>query len=222
MKTKREISPPPSVEDLKRAHRQFMENESRGIFYLLATEKVEQALAGGSLSMGEALWILLRTWNEAYYRTKPFNGTFNDYMGRLNELIQQHRDIWSSCREKSILNFQPDPSLKPVFDDFEALLGPVGAAKAMHLLAPQFFPLWDRKITRTYNIHLGRQGRNMNWEKYCGFMADAQEQLKQIGDVVQIDCPKHPSGHGSLKLLDEWNFRPAADRRAKRAKGKIG
>jgi len=221
MKTKREISPVPSVEDLKRAHRQFMENESREIFYVLATEKLEMAIAEEGWSIGEALWILLRTWNEAYYRTKPFDGTFNDYIGRFNELIYQHRDIWSSCRGNSILDFQPDPSLKPMFDDFEALLGPVGAAKALHLLAPKFFPLWDREITRTYKIHLGRQGLNVNWEKYCGFMVDAQEQLQQIGDVVQIDCPKHPSGHGSLKL-DEWNYRPAADRRAERAQVKIG
>jgi len=96
-----------------------MENESRGIFYLLATEKVEQAIAEEGWSIGEALWILLRTWNEAYYRTKPFDGTFNDYIGRPNELI----------------------------------------------LAPKFFSLWDREITRTYKIHLGRQGRNVGYKE---------------------------------------------------------
>jgi hypothetical protein len=39
------------------------------------------------------------------------------------------------------------------YDDHrESVLGSVGAAKSLHLLAPQFFPLWDNEIDSEYKV----------------------------------------------------------------------
>jgi len=35
------------------------------------------------------------------------------------------------------------PDVVTMFEEFENVLGPVESAKALHLLAPEIFPLWD-------------------------------------------------------------------------------
>jgi hypothetical protein len=64
--------------------------------------------------------------------------------------------------------------LLAVFPGFEAALGPVGAAKALHLLAPRFMPLWDRSIANESTGPLGRMGTNAR--PYLKFMQVSREQ----------------------------------------------
>lgn len=74
--------------------------------------------------------------------------------------------------------------------------GPVGAAKALHLLAAEFFPLWDRAITKGYGIYLGSAGQNA--VEYLGFMTTV---ISQIGHVCPAGNPE-----GLLKRIDEFNY----------------
>jgi hypothetical protein len=55
----------------------------------------------------------------------------------------QAAEARSLTTERSIesLAAEDEQPVMRVFSDFEALLGPVGAAKALHVLAPRFFPL---------------------------------------------------------------------------------
>lgn len=86
----------PTIQDIEAARQAFEANEPRDLFYRAATELVSLALEGRtSLSVAEALAVLLQTWNKMFYQFKAF----------------------------------------------EEILGPVGAAKCLHLLAPRFFPL---------------------------------------------------------------------------------
>jgi hypothetical protein len=39
-----------------------------------------------------------------------------------------------------------------LFGLFRAECGPVGAGKALHVLAPNFFPLWDNAIAESYGV----------------------------------------------------------------------
>ncbi len=81
-----------------------------------------------------------------------------------------------------------------LFNECDAVLGPVGAAKALHLLAPKFFPLWDREIAKWYKCPL--VGVGSNGERYWRFMKIAQEQC--------IDLKNQ--GENVLKLIDEYNY----------------
>ena len=65
-----------------------------------------------------------------------------------------------------------------MFQDFEEILGPVGAAKALHLLAPEFFPLWDRAIASAYGVPLRKVGRNA--EQYLAFIRMTREQVRHL------------------------------------------
>jgi hypothetical protein len=133
----------PSRDDLARAHEAFRARESRDLFYRAATALVRLVRDGTvDLTTGEAVAVLLRTWNSAYYRYHR-NGTA-DYAS-IEVLIARHRrwlDIVAQRPITSLAAADEQPLLM-VFADFEGALGPVGAAKALHLLAPQFMPLRD-------------------------------------------------------------------------------
>jgi hypothetical protein len=78
----------PRREDLARAHEAFRAQESRDLFYRAATALVRLAREGAvDLTTGEAIAVLLRTWNSAYFRYHP-NGT-TDYAS-IEALIAKH------------------------------------------------------------------------------------------------------------------------------------
>jgi hypothetical protein len=94
---------------------------------------------------------------------------------------------------------------------------PVGAAKALHLLAPAYFPLWDQEIAKACgcNWHNSAQAAT----KYLGFMKQVQativsleRQFTTVGrpDDVAADQPlatflslRAGRPKTMLKLLDE-------------------
>ena len=87
----------------------------------------------------------------------------------------------------------------PVFRDFAAVLGAVGVAKALHVLAPTFFPLWDNKIANEYGIRLEYVGKVENgfwWGRYMDFMEIRRMQVAALGSTVS----------SPLKALDEWDY----------------
>lgn len=54
------------------------------------------------------------------------------------------RGFWTTFVPESVRPNE-ETTICDLFRDFEQL-GPVGAAKALHLLAPNVFPLWDRAV----------------------------------------------------------------------------
>jgi hypothetical protein len=188
----------PNPNDLARAHEAFRARESRDLFYRAATALVRLAKDGSvDLTTGEAIAVLLRTWNKAYYQYHP-NGTA-DY-AIIEELIAKHGDWLRSVAEREIasLTDADEESLLAIFGDFEITLGPVGAAKALHLLAPRFMPLWDRAIAAEYTGHLGPMGSN-GW-RYLRFMRECRLQcIAAGGEAAAADG-------NILKALDEYNY----------------
>lgn len=77
----------------------------------------------------------------------------------------------SGFRERSLttLDKADEPAVLRLFGAFRAKLGPVGAAKALHALAPTFFPMWDNEIARGYGV--STEGG------YFQFMLIAKQQL---------------------------------------------
>lgn len=188
----------PSHDDLVRAHEAFRAHESRDLFYRAATALVGLAREGAvDLTTGEAIAVLLRTWNSAYYRYHP-NGTA-DY-AIIEDLIARHGDWLDGAAHRTItsLTAADEEPLRAVFGDFEVSLGPVGAAKALHLLAPRFMPLWDRAIAAEYVGELGRVGTN--GRRYLQFMRQCREQSIAAGGGAAV-------AYGNiLKSLDEYNY----------------
>ena len=74
---------------------------------------------------------------------------------------------------------------------------PVAVAKALHLLAPNFFPLWDNKIAGAYGCYFN----NNSAEKYVSFcktMEDTSGALKKYirkGQSLDKWCIFMKRGH---------------------------
>jgi hypothetical protein len=184
-----------TVDQARAARAAFESSEPRDLFYRAATELVELALKKAtSLTLAEALSVLLQTWNREYYRYRRFDG---GHFAEIENLLTNHRDIVARYREAPIdqLSDKDGPTVVSLFEAFEAVLGPVGAAKALHLLAPRFFPLWDRRIAKEYRFALGRVGSNGN--RYWQFMLIARTQCLDLAGKL----PGNP-----LKAVDEYNY----------------
>lgn len=188
----------PSIEDLQKARKRFLESEPRDLFYSVATELIESAIKRNTkFTLSEALAVLLRTWNGAYYRFKPFD---ENHFKEIDHLVKEYAEgIITDFRYRSILSVceRDEDKICKIFNAFEQFLGPVGAAKSLHLLAPKFFPLWDREIAKKYGVSLGTRGTNTG--KYWNFMEISRKQCKKLeGKLPQEDNP--------LKRIDEYNY----------------
>ena len=189
----------PTIQEIDEARILFEANEPRDLFYRAATELVDLSIRRAtSLSVAEALAVLLQTWNAPFYR---FGRTkFNtEHFSDIEALLEGHGHRLSLARQRSIETFGDElvPEVNRVFEDLEIILGPVGAAKCLHLLAPRFFPLWDRAIAQAYGLGLRERGRN--GELYCRFMAVVKGECATLGGEGAL-------GRNPLKALDEYNY----------------
>jgi hypothetical protein len=189
--------PVPTLQELEAARKAFEDMEPRSLFYRAATELAGFALRGESgLSLTEALAVLLQTWNKDYYRFHRFD---SQHFSDLKHSVDGHQQELATFRDRSIESFSEgdEAVVKGLFADLEEVLGPVGAAKSLHLLAPRFFPLWDRAIAKAYGLPLRKRGQNA--ELYLRFMRIAKLQCEALPDERAI-------GQLPLKALDEYNY----------------
>jgi hypothetical protein len=188
---------PITLAAVRRAREAFEAREPRDLFYRAATELVSLALREPArLTVAEALAILLQTWNKNFYRfSKAFDMA---HFAEINALLRDHRDALADFRKMKIenLKFEDGPRVHVVFEAFESVLGPVGAAKALHLMAPDFFPLWDRKIAKAYGVPLN--GRNSKSDQYWSMFLKTNNECRQLLGEGYEGNP--------LKAIDEYNY----------------
>jgi hypothetical protein len=116
-----------------------------------------------------------------------------------------------SYRERHILEFSnsDEAPTRRLFNSFLSALAiadgpkagtrsPVAAAKALHLLAPSFFSLWDKKIADAYK---------------CSYSSDAvgaylrfQYLMRNIVRSLPKEEQNGTNGRSALKLIDEYNY----------------
>lgn len=187
-----------AAEELERAAREFRIREPRAVIYDAAQILLQGAVDDYEhLSPVVAISALIQSWNFAYYKTIACDA------GHLVDLEIAIHGVWQDClsfRRRDIASFdreKDEPTVRHVFTALEHVLGRVGAPKAMHVIAPAFFPLWDNYIAPAYGITLGAPGRNT--DSYLAFM----EIVKQQAAHVRVILPSRPD---VLKALDEYNY----------------
>ena len=191
-----------SLGEFTRGYQEFQKRERRDAMYKTAIFVVSH-FWGKPADMADGMGVLLLTWNQAFYRYGPFD------FDKLERAIQSNFATIQSFHERDILTLHKsdEPIVKKLFGELlEALQiadgkmkgrkSPVAVAKALHLLGPAFFTLWDDKIARAYdcyyNIHPS--------EKYLSFSYKMKDIAQQIGSQVS-------SGNKTLlKLIDEYNY----------------
>lgn len=190
--------PAPNPEELAWARARFQELEPRDLFYRVASTLLAGVIDGSEtrFTLGEAVAVLLMSWNSNYYRFRKPDPT---HVLQIETLVDGRLGFLMSMRSRRIddLHEVDMEAVRSLFEDFDNLLGPVGAAKALHLLAPAVFPIWDGAITIAYHCRLGPRGTN--GVRYTAFMAITARQCRSL--ATQGDAPAD-----MLKALDEWNY----------------
>jgi hypothetical protein len=195
-RTKSTSTRTPTVKDIEEARRAFLVGEPRYLFYRVAIELIDLSRQNKTtVSVAEALAVLLQTWNMSFYR---FRGRFTEQdLTEIKALVRDHHATIEEYRQRSITSLASgeEDALRMLFSRFEDVLGPVGAAKSLHLLAPLFFPLWDRSIAKAYHVNLSRGAP----EGYISFMRISKEQCRVLTE-------QGASWPDLLKALDEYNY----------------
>ena len=187
-----------SVDLLRRAHRVFEDEEPRNLFYRAATYLIERALEPSpQVSLAESLAVLLQTWNAQFYR---FHGKFtHQRLAALQAVLDRNMGTVKVLRRQRLGADDVDAAaIAPLFTESEGQLGQVGAAKALHLLAPRYFPLWDQSIaTRAYRLSLASPAA----ESYLQLMDIVRSEIETCGG-----WPAFGEGENPVKLIDEWHY----------------
>lgn len=201
--------PMPTLAHLKKAREEFKKIEPRDFFYWSVTKLVAavldtEARSGMVDELVRALMMLLTTWNRNYYRffnNRKHGMTMDEHFIELEAAISKHFSSLIKLRNQNIyeMNKIPEQDIRDIFMDFTDVLGRVGAAKCLHLLAPGFFPLWDAAILKGYGMERGEYRHRTDAERYIAFINISIVQIHNLGDFSSFtDNP--------LKSLDEYNY----------------
>lgn len=201
--------PMPTLAHLRKARKEFKRIEPRDFFYWSVTKLVASVLdtkskAGMVDELVRVLMMLLTTWNKNYYRffnNRKRGMTLEEHFHELEEVISKHFDHLVKFRSQKIQETAqiPEQGIRDIFEDFASVLGRVGAAKCLHLLAPGLFPLWDAAILKGYGLEKGEYRNRTDTERYIAFIRISKAQIDSLGDFSFFtDNP--------LKSLDEYNY----------------
>jgi len=193
--------------DIERGCATFEKKEGRDSMYRVASFLLQQPDCWGNVSrVADALAVLLLTWNAAFFR---YSGGRLDQEG-LERCLRKHWIIIERFHSRDIITFTSEdaPTVRMLFDDLLDALeietsgthdirqSPVGVAKALHLLAPGFFPIWDHAIANAYHCGYGENPA----EAYIRFCGMIREVAKGLGEVAPV------SGKSMVKRIDEYNY----------------
>lgn len=180
----------------------FKKHEKRDAIYKVSTFLVDY-FWGDPSQMADALGVLLLVWNNAFYRYGLF-----DY-DTLESVLRTNMVCLNRFRKRGIetLGMEDEEPVNTLFAAFldglaiaegksKGIRSPVSVAKALHLLAPGFFPLWDNKIAKAYHCHYSHDPSG----QYLRFMKICKDMAESLRGKVEI------RGSTLLKVIDEYNY----------------
>jgi hypothetical protein len=195
-------------EQLLAGHIQYAERERRDAIYKTATFLVKN-FWGKPAEVAEGLGVLLLVWNSAHYRYGSFD------FDELERSIADNQELLKEYRNRTILSYVPkdDSRIRSLFQGFLESLkicekaskgkrSPVAVAKALHLLAPNFFPLWDEVIAREFGCHYADNASG-NYLDFLRIIKDTAERLDKEEEVQSL---VRTTGRTLIKLIDEYNY----------------
>jgi hypothetical protein len=193
----------PTEQEIRRGSIEFKKHEKRGAMYKVASFLLEYYW-GKPEDMANALGVLLLTWNQAFYRYGSF-----DYE-KLEKCIADNLALLGNFRNRDISSYSNEDAstIKAIFYEFlEALQieggkkggikSPVAVAKALHLLAPAFFPLWDDKIARAYECFY-KQDPGKKYLLFCKLTKEMAGRYRSLFDLTSKET--------LVKQIDEYNY----------------
>ncbi len=198
----------PTADEIRAGAEVYRDLEPRDSMYKVTTYLLAKFWGefdrSSHITMGEALGVLLLSWNGAFYTKSgaPDFSVFDECLGRSISALVQYK-------ERDILSLQDEDEepIRKLFIEFlDALASrskgyrtPVGVAKALHLLAPEFFPMWDNEIAKHYvgELPTDSEQRAQEYFLFCTIARAVAE--REAAVLEDLERP-------FLKLFDEFNY----------------
>lgn len=178
--------------------------EPRAFCYDLATQFINQAKDNdindwyNDTNTIKGILLLLFTWNFAAKETKKLN------FRNVGQLIKNNKNELKILEKYSIETVDEHawPLIKDVFGKFKMLLGQTGASKALSLLNPALFVMWDTRIRARLTKLLIPGIMNGKYpEHYVIFLKGIQKIIKEYHIKDKL-----PLGSIVAKKVDEYNY----------------
>ena len=215
-------------EKLIRGCEKYHQIEPRDIVYIVAEKMI---LGKSEYHTMAGIEVLLKNWNAFYLQNQPEkvrqsleNDILRAYRNSKNDL-----DFLENKRLETVDLRDPDvvKRIKTIFKNFSRYrsIETTGASKAIHLIIPQLFMMWDNEIERNYHrLHpFYRIKAETSAECYVEFMKTMQDiarsilQQKSMDEIWKIHLvrSKEPQLMKSFpqaavetlpKMLDECNY----------------
>lgn len=102
-----------------------------------------------------------------------------------------------------------ESGIKNCYELFGKIVGQIAASKVLHLICPNFFPLWDDGIAiAIWNEVDGKSDKGEVIAQFSGahyyrFMQVMQNFLREYGEIMSDLAEQYRNRKGKLKILDE-------------------
>jgi len=146
----------------------------------------------------QAIVLLLFCWNFAAKITKKI--TIEGTRG----VLAQNETLLKQLEQISFLTFdeQTEPLIRKVFTNFSRAFGQTGATKALSLLNPSLFLMWDTKIRQRLRRSLIRGIDNgQTNDQYLRFMYKVREYSIHYNFQARLDA-----NAVLAKKIDEYHY----------------
>lgn len=210
-------------EEILRGSREYVQKEKRDSMYKVATYLVDHFWFKPT-DISDGIGVLLLVWNQALYRYCNFALDFEALEGWLKRNENVLKEIRN--RDISSLGAGDKKMVERLFDELLDVLrcgdrkSPVAVSKALHLLAPSYFPIWDNDISRAYDCYW--ENSDLASSTYLAFM----EKMKDLSQrVIQTYMTRNnadrdtsksaicrqastnmPFVKSLLKIIDEYSY----------------
>lgn len=181
------------------------QKEPRYFCYELATDLINKARSNcrsknwyKNINTIKGILLLLFTWNFAAQKTKKLN------FENVGEILQKCESELEELEKYTIENIDEKAAekIKKIFCEFKKVMGQTGASKALSLLNPRLFVMWDTKIRK-------RLGKELipgieNGEKPQHYILFLKGIRKIISEYRLKE--KLPTDAILAKKVDEYNY----------------
>jgi len=135
---------------------------------------------------------------------------FRDWQSDLAVQIRSKHKVLTVFRDRHLLevslgDFESD--VRNCYDSFRHTVGQIASVKVLHLICPDFFPLWDNAIAKGIRTELventnGERIKEFSSADYYRFMRGIQTLLNRYREVFKQLANQHAKRQ--LRILDEF------------------
>ena len=165
-----------------------------------------------------AVSVFLITWNNVWYTVNPqgkeaskdLEKHFSDLKKAISSTVTKialftGKDLMDVDLNDENVEF----TIKACFDTFKRVCGSTGASKALHILNPNLFIMWGRKIREAYGVEDDSNWYLKSLHKVKSILENVIQEYAYDNDLSMDkarETLRQKLGVSLIKALDEYNY----------------